>query len=89
MMNVLTFMRRVLDSCDVRTLKRLGIEYLHEMFGNRNRIEGWFRELKDRTRRFYKNINSKTVKRLGEIAAIALIHNINIETRIEGDVLPG
>ncbi|MEM4375065.1 MAG: hypothetical protein QXI97_08765 [Nitrososphaerota archaeon] len=37
-------------------LNRLGIEYIQE----RNRIERWFRELKDRTRRFYNNTNSKT-----------------------------
>ncbi|MEM2613026.1 MAG: DDE-type integrase/transposase/recombinase [Nitrososphaerota archaeon] len=93
MMNVLTFMRRVLEACDGRpvvvvdrgpwypwALKRLGIEYFHEIFGERNRIERWFRELKDRTKRFYNNINSKTVKRLEEIAAaIALIHNIHIK----------
>ncbi|MEM1583726.1 MAG: hypothetical protein QXF28_07380 [Nitrososphaerota archaeon] len=62
MMNALTFMRRVLNSCDGRpvvvvdrgpwypwTLKRLEIEYIHETFRNRNKVEGWFRELKDRT----------------------------------------
>ncbi|MEM3032058.1 MAG: IS6 family transposase, partial [Nitrososphaerota archaeon] len=48
-------------------LERLGIEYFQE----RNRIERWFRELKDRTRRFYNNI--KTVKSIEEITtAIAL-----------------
>jgi putative transposase len=30
-----------------------------ERFGNRNRIERWFRELKNRTKRFYNNVNSK------------------------------
>jgi len=29
-------------------LKRLGIEYFHETFGERNRIERWFRKLKER-----------------------------------------
>ncbi|MEM2216338.1 MAG: DDE-type integrase/transposase/recombinase, partial [Nitrososphaerota archaeon] len=101
--NALTFMKRVLKACDGKpvivvdrgpwyqwALKRLGIEYIHETFGERNRIERWFRELKDRTKRFYNNINSKTIKRLEEIAAaIALIHNIIIETRMEGGVLPG
>ncbi|MEM3398264.1 MAG: hypothetical protein QXQ84_04270 [Nitrososphaerota archaeon] len=73
----------------LQALEKLGIEYLHEIFRERNKVEGWFRELKDRTRRFYKNVNSKNVKRLEEIAAIALIHNINIKTRMEGGVLPG
>ncbi|MEM1949364.1 MAG: hypothetical protein QXY50_02730 [Candidatus Caldarchaeum sp.] len=58
-------------------LKGLGIEYLHETFGNGNKVERWFRELKDMTKRFYNNINSKTVKSIEEIAtAIALTHNI-------------
>ncbi|MEM2555488.1 MAG: hypothetical protein QXD31_01420, partial [Candidatus Caldarchaeum sp.] len=48
-------------------LKRLGIEYFHETFGERGRIERWFRELKERTRRFYNNINSKKVKSIEEI----------------------
>ncbi|MEM4362885.1 MAG: hypothetical protein QXT90_02450 [Candidatus Caldarchaeum sp.] len=65
-------------------LNRLVIEYLHETFGGRNRMERWFRELKDRTRRFYNNINSKTVKSIEEIAtAIALIHNTLLNTQRE------
>ncbi|MEM2237944.1 MAG: hypothetical protein QXR26_08480, partial [Candidatus Caldarchaeum sp.] len=59
-------------------------------FGDRNRVERWFRKLKDRTKRFYNNINSKTVKRLEEIAAaIALTHNTLIKTKTEGGVLLG
>ncbi|MEM1977593.1 MAG: hypothetical protein QXL72_01605 [Candidatus Caldarchaeum sp.] len=71
-------------------MKRLGIEYFHETFGNRNRIERWFRELKDRTRRFHNNINSKTVKNIEEITAgIALIHNLLLRTQTrEGGVIP-
>ncbi|MEM4282816.1 MAG: DDE-type integrase/transposase/recombinase, partial [Candidatus Woesearchaeota archaeon] len=98
MLNALTFLRTVLKACDGKpvvvvdrgpwypwALKRLGIEYLHQTFGNRNKVERWFRELKDRTKRFYNNINSKTVKRLEEIAtAIALTHNTLIKTKIEG-----
>jgi transposase-like protein len=34
-------------------LERLGITYLHEILGKRNRMERWFREMKDRTKRFY------------------------------------
>jgi transposase-like protein len=58
-------------------LDRLGITYFHETFGNRNKIERWFRELKNRTKRFYNNVNSKTLKSVEElVTAIAIIHNI-------------
>jgi transposase-like protein len=58
-------------------LERLGIIYFHETFGNRNKIERWFRELKNRTKRFYNNINAKTLKSLEElVTAIAAMHNI-------------
>jgi hypothetical protein len=43
-------------------LERLEITYFHESFGERNKIERWFRELKNRTKRFYNNVNSKTLK---------------------------
>jgi hypothetical protein len=36
-----------------------------------------FREMKDRTKRFYNNVNSKTFKSLEDlVAAIAIMHNI-------------
>ena len=58
-------------------MDRLGITYIHETFGNRNRIERWFREMKDRTKRFHSNINAKTLKSLEELAtATAAMHNI-------------
>jgi transposase-like protein len=70
-----------------RESDRLGITYFHETFGNRNRIERWFREMKDRTKRFYNNVNSKTLKCLGElVTVIAAMHNI---IRAEGgEVIP-
>ena len=59
-------------------LDRLGMNYFHETFGNRNKIERWFRELKNRTKRFYNNVNSKTLKSIGElVTAIAATHNIS------------
>ena len=61
------------------TLNKLGIRYFHETFSNRNKIERWFRELKDRTKSSVKllNINSKTLKSIVEITSgVALIHNI-------------
>jgi transposase-like protein len=58
-------------------LDRLGITYIHETLGKRNRIERWFREMKNRTKRFYNNVNSKTLKSLEElVTAIAAMHNI-------------
>ncbi|MEM4374695.1 MAG: DDE-type integrase/transposase/recombinase [Nitrososphaerota archaeon] len=99
-LNALTFLRRVLEVCDGKpvivvdrgpwypgALRRLGIEYFHETSGERNRIERWFRKLKDRTRRFYNNI--KTVKNIEGIAnTIAIIHNL-LKTKIEEGVIPG
>ena len=51
--------------------------YFHETFGKRNRIERWFREMKERTKRFYNNVNSKKLKSLEElVTAIAIMHNV-------------
>jgi putative transposase len=62
--SAIEFLRKVLDSCEGKpvivvdrgpwyrwALDRLGIIYFHGTFGNRNRIERWFRELKNRTKR--------------------------------------
>ncbi len=90
MLNALKFLRKVLESCDGKplivvdrgpwyrwALEKLGIKYFHETFRERNMIERWFRELKDRTKKFYNNVNAKTIKCIEEITtAIALIHNI-------------
>jgi transposase-like protein len=52
--------------------------YFQETPGKRNRIERWFREMKNRTKMFYNNINAKTLKSLEELATtIAATHNIN------------
>jgi putative transposase len=88
--NAIKFLRKVLESCEGKpvivvdrgpwyrwALERLGMTYFHETFGNRNRIERWFREMKERTKRFYNNVNSKKLKSLEELAtAIAIMHNI-------------
>ncbi|PUA31122.1 MAG: hypothetical protein B9J98_07750 [Candidatus Terraquivivens tikiterensis] len=101
MLNALIFLKRVLKACDNKpvivvdrgpwyqyALKRLGIEYFHETFGQRNKIERFFREIKERTRRFYNNINTKTVKSIEEIAtAIALTHNTLTQSRSQGGVI--
>jgi len=96
--NAIKFLKMVLRSCDGKpivvvdrgpwyrwALERLGMTYFHETFGNRNKIERWFRELKDRTKRFYNNVNSKTLKSLEElVTAIAIMHNI---TRAGGEAV--
>jgi transposase-like protein len=98
--NAIKFLKMVLRSCDGKpivvvdrgpwyrwALERLGITYFHETFGNRNKIERWFRELKNRTKRFHNNVNSKTLKSIEEIAtAVAIVHNL---VRIgRGEVIP-
>jgi transposase-like protein len=65
-------------------LERLGITYFHENFGNRNRIERLFRELKNRTKMFHNNLNSKTLKSIEEMAtAVAIVHNLVRIGRVE------
>jgi transposase-like protein len=63
--------------------------YFHETFGNRNKIERWFREMKERTKRFYNNVNSKNLKSIEDIAmAVAIVHNL-VRTGIgRGEVIP-
>jgi transposase-like protein len=88
--NAIKFLKMVLRSCDGKpivvvdrgpwyrwALERLGITYFHETFGKRNKIERLFRELKNRTKRFYNNVNSKKLKSIEElVTAIAIMHNI-------------
>jgi putative transposase len=70
-------------------LERLEITYFHETFGESNRIERWFREMKERTKRFYNNVNSKNLKSIEDIAmAVAIVHNL-VRTGIgRGEVIP-
>ena len=57
------------------TYKRLYGE--NTMSRNIENIVRWFREIKDRTKRFYNNINSKKLKSIEElVTAIAMMHNI-------------
>ncbi|MEM3081464.1 MAG: hypothetical protein QXH35_07180 [Nitrososphaerota archaeon] len=55
---------------------------MNETYGGSNRIERWFRKLKDRTRRLYDNVNSKPIEE------IALTHNPPLTAKREG-VIPG
>jgi transposase-like protein len=46
----------------------LGITYFYETFGNRNKIiERLFREMRERTKMFYNNVNSKNLKNIEEL----------------------
>jgi len=45
--------------------------------------------LKDRTKRFYNNVNAETIKSIEElVSAIALIHNLLLQST-RGGVIPG
>jgi len=86
------FIRIVLDRCCNRplivvdrgpwyrwALDRLGIEYIHERFGRRNIVERFFGYLKQRTERFYNNINTWKIQSIEDYAAtIAIIRNLTI-----------
>jgi transposase-like protein len=88
--NAIKILRKVFDSCEGKPViavdrgpwyrwafERLGIIYFQETFGNRNKIERWFREVKDRTKRFYNIVNSKKLESIEElVTAIAAMHNI-------------
>jgi transposase-like protein len=67
----LKFLRIVLDRCINKplvivdrgpwyrwALERLGLKYQYQTFGLRNAVERFFGYLKQRTRRFYNNINT-------------------------------
>jgi len=47
------------DSKEVFKLQSLGLPWTHSTHGARNRVERWFRTLKERTGRFYNNLNAK------------------------------
>jgi len=102
MIIALKFIRMVLDRCLNKplvivdrgpwyrwALDRLGLEYRYERFGLRNTVERSFRYLKERTERFYNNINTwriQSVRRLCK--TIAITRNITITIKTQGGVLP-
>jgi hypothetical protein len=50
----------------------------------------FFGHLKQRTRRFYNNINTWSIKSIEDYAAaIAIIRNLTTAIKIQGGVLPG
>jgi transposase-like protein len=103
MLIALKFLRIVLDRCLNKpliivdrgpwyrwALERLGLKYRYQRFSLRNTVERFFRYLKQRTRRFYNNINTWSIKSIEDYAsAIAIIRNLTIAIKIQGGVLPG
>ena len=103
MLITLKFLRIVLDRCLNKpliivdrgpwyrwALERLGLKYRYQRFGLRNTVERFFRYIKQRTRRFYNNINTWSIKSIEDYAsAIAIIRNLTIAIKIQGGVLPG
>jgi len=73
-LDALIFMRKVLKACIGKpelilcdrgpwygyTLRKLGLNYKHETFGQRNAIERWFFLLKHRTKKFYNYFHAKS-----------------------------
>jgi len=60
-------------------LDRIGLKYQYQRFGLRNIVERFFGYLKQRTERFYNNINSWRIKSLEDYAStIAITRNITI-----------
>jgi len=53
----------------------------------RNRIERWFRKLKERIKRFHNNINTKSIKKVEITKAIALLHNITTQNKVLKEVI--
>jgi transposase-like protein len=99
----LKFLRMVLDRCINKpliivdrgpwyrwALERLGLKYRYQRFGLRNAVERFFGYLKQRTRRFYNNINTWRIKSIEDYAAAtAIIRNLTIAIKTQGGVLLG
>jgi putative transposase len=102
MLIALKFLRIVLDRCLNKpliivdrgpwyrwALERLGLKYRYQRFGLRNAVERFSEYLKQRTRRFYNNINTWRIQSIEDYAAaIATIRNLTIAIKIQGGVLP-
>ena len=70
-------------------LERLGLEYRHERLGLRNRVERFFGYLKQRTERFYNNINTWKIQSIEDYAStIAITRNLYTTIKTQGRVLP-
>jgi len=102
MLVALKFIRMVLDRCLNKpliivyrgpwcrwALDRLGLEYRYERFGLRNVVERFFRYLKEKTERFYNNLNTWKTQSIEDYAkTIAIIRNLHTTIKTQGGVLP-
>jgi transposase-like protein len=71
-------------------LDRLGLKYQYQIFGLRNRVERFFGYIKQRTRRFYNNINSWKTQSMEDYAATtAIIRNLTTIIKTHRGVLFG
>jgi len=74
-LDALLFLSRVLGACTNKPVfvveggpryswafRELGLQYYHETFGDRSRVERFFGSLKRRTRVFFNNINAGRVE---------------------------
>ena len=58
---------------------------MYERFGLRNTIERFFRYLKERTERFYNNINTWRIQSIEDYAkTIAIIRNLHTIIKTQG-----
>jgi transposase-like protein len=103
MLIAMKFLRMVMDRCINRplvivdrgpwyrwALERLGLKYQYQTFAIRNAVERFFGYIKQRTRRFYNNINSWKTQSIEDYAtAIAIIINLTTAIKIQGGVLLG
>jgi len=103
MLIALKFLRMVLGRCINKplivvdrgpwyrwALERLGLKYRYQRLGLRNAVERFFGYLKQRTRRFYNNINTWSIKSIEDYAAAtAMIRNLTTLTKTQGGVLLG
>ena len=93
-LNAYLFLRRVLRACKNKpfvlvdkgpwypwALERLGLEYKHERFGMRNRVERFFRHLKERTVVFHHKMSARDhVKGLLNLKMLLELFNIYYKT---------
>jgi len=90
-LNAITFLKKTLKPCSNKplvivdrgpwyrwALDRLGLKYQYQRFCLRNIVERFFRYLKQRTERFYNNINTwKTQSIEDYVSTIAIIRNLH------------
>jgi transposase-like protein len=89
--NAYLFLKDVLGKCENKPIfivdkgpwyhwafQRLGLEYKHETFGERNAIESWFSPFKQRTKRFWNRFpHGSTLRSIDKwLRAFSANHNL-------------